>query len=182
VGCRRGDLPEQFESLRPQFNPHHAQPRHVATRPPEAGDQPAAHRIPNGHHDRNRLRGILGGPRRWRIVYDDEVHLETDELGGEGREGLTLQLPPSVLHQEVLTLDVSQVSQRQPECVEARVGRRESRRQSSREVADPVDLAHRLCLSDKRRHEEAEGKGDEEPDSSEHHQRPSKPYPLRGAA
>jgi hypothetical protein len=58
-----------------------------------------------------RLRGVLGGQRRRRIGDDDEVHLKTDELGGEVGEGLRLPLPPAVLHEEVLPLDVSEVSQ-----------------------------------------------------------------------
>jgi hypothetical protein len=58
---------------------------------------------------------------------DDDVNLETDEIGREVREAIASALRIAVLGADVLSLDPSEVAETQPECLipERGIGRRE---------------------------------------------------------
>jgi hypothetical protein len=58
---------------------------------------------------------------------NDDVNLETDEIGCEVREAITSTLRIAVLDVDVLSLDPSEVAKTQPECLipERGIGRRE---------------------------------------------------------
>jgi hypothetical protein len=56
----------------------------------------------------------LGGRR---VHSDDDIHLETDEIGGERRETVELTLRISVLDADALSLDPSEVAETLPECL-----------------------------------------------------------------
>ena len=63
---------------------------------------------------------------------DDDLNLETDEIGREFREAIVSALRIAVLDADALSLDPSEVAQTEPEClVRGRViGRREAREHS----------------------------------------------------
>ena len=77
----------------------------------EAGDQSVRHGITSERHDDgDRLGRLLGSGDRWHSPRNDDVHLEPDQLGREGREPLVLSLCKSVLDRHVLALHVSDLS------------------------------------------------------------------------
>jgi hypothetical protein len=72
---------------------------------------------------------------------DDDVNLETDEIGGEVWEAIGSTLRIAVLDADVLSLNPSEVAESEPEClVQGRgIGRRVLREQSN-----PADFYRRL--------------------------------------
>jgi hypothetical protein len=72
---------------------------------------------------------------------DDDVNLETDEIGCKLREAIASTLSIAVLDADVLALDPSEVAETEPECLvpERGIGRRKWREQSY-----PADF--RRCL------------------------------------
>ena len=64
-------------------------------------------------------------------LVDDDVNLETDEIGCEVREAIAPALRIAVLDADVLALEPSEVAQALPECLvpERGIGRREYREQ-----------------------------------------------------
>jgi hypothetical protein len=71
----------------------------------------------------------LGSQRSVIRRTDDDVNLETDEIGCEAREAIASTLRMAVLDADVLALDPSEVAQTEPECLvpERAIGRRDWR-------------------------------------------------------
>ena len=59
-----------------------------------------------------RLFGGLGGRR---VHSDDDIHIETDEFGGERRETVSVTLRISVLNIDAISFDPSEVPETLPE-------------------------------------------------------------------
>jgi len=108
----RRSLPEKFHPLpRGLLAGSERQPRHVAPRSSQAGDQPSPDGIgADGHHDRNRAGGLLCCSDRLRTASHDDVHSEPEQLGGKTGEPLMVSLGRARLDREVLPLDVAEVS------------------------------------------------------------------------
>src|SRR5256885_6765677 len=120
----------------------------VATRPRETGHEPVSDRIAHDRHDDGDRGGRLPYcTGRWRIQREDEVDLETGQLGRQTREPLDLPIGPSVLDEDVLTLHVAVFAQALPEGVERhpRLGRFE---RTGHQVTDPCDSRRWLCLGE----------------------------------
>jgi hypothetical protein len=104
--------------------------------------------------------------RRWRKHRQQDVHLETDQLGREGRESLVLPFRPAVLHDEVLAFDIAELAHCLQESFQGWLllaGR-------PKQITDPVHVRWRLRDGGKRRHaEESESAGDDEPDDDALH-------------
>ncbi len=108
----RIDLPEQFQSLSLQVRRNRGQSSEISTRPSEARDKTRSDGVANGRHDkRDSHHRSLDRERRGRTGRDDNVHIERDELGNEFRKSLILSFRPSVLDDDVSTLDVAEVTQ-----------------------------------------------------------------------
>jgi hypothetical protein len=60
------------------------------------------------------LFGSLSGRR---VHRDDDIHIETDELGSERRETVNLTFRVSVLDADALSFDPSEVSETFSECI-----------------------------------------------------------------
>jgi hypothetical protein len=100
---------EELQLFPGEFGGHGGQSGDVATGPGEAGDEAAPHRIAHACHDDGDRRGrILGGQSRWRNHHQQDVHLETDQLGREVRQPLVLPFRAAVLHDEVLAFDIAE--------------------------------------------------------------------------
>jgi hypothetical protein len=80
-------------------------PRDIATRPAEAGDEAALHRI-IGRHEDDRY-GCGGGLRRFcrKAVADDHGHLTMHQIGGEARQPIQVIVGPAILDRRVLAVD-----------------------------------------------------------------------------
>src|SRR5262249_61044584 len=136
----------------------------------EARDEPLPDGITDSHHnDGDRLGRLLGRQHRWRRHGGYDVHLEADQLGREVGEPLVLPLRPSVLHDDVLALDIAQVAQ---PLLEGLAICTANKRGARTEPADPVYLSRRRRLGGERRHEEAEGGDDDEPTGAVPHSDP----------
>jgi hypothetical protein len=69
------------------------------------------HRIPSERHDdRDRAGGLLRGTDRGASDGQDDIHLESDQLGREVGQSLDLSLGIALLDDEVLPLDVAQLT------------------------------------------------------------------------
>src|SRR5712691_5174835 len=139
-------------------------------RMPQAGDQPGRNRInAHQHHDRDRARGVLGGEGRAGSPWHHHVDLELDQLSRQLAETCFTALCPALLKDDVLALDVAQVAQTLAESLQRWHGCRGSG--ASIEQPDPVHFPRWLCVSDKRRREDTEGEGDNDPDGAAPHDR-----------
>src|SRR5262249_270845 len=109
----RDELLEQLESLPGRLDGLKAQPREVPARVSETLDEPLPHRVFGASHDdrdrRSRLFGRLG--RRCVPRKDYKIHLETDELGDEGRVALGPAFCPARLGHEMLSVHVAELAQ-----------------------------------------------------------------------
>ena len=80
-------------------------------RPCEAGDESSRYRINNEcHDDRNRFRRFFGSPDRWHRRRNDDVYLQTDQLGREAWKSVVLPLGPSRLDADVLIFHIAQLA------------------------------------------------------------------------
>src|SRR5438477_8227884 len=79
----RNGLREQFQTLADELRGEVGQPRDIAARPREAGDEPAPNRIANNSEDNgdrpSRLLGHTGGKCAW--GGHDDIHLERNQFG-----------------------------------------------------------------------------------------------------
>jgi hypothetical protein len=102
---------------------------------------------------------------RWRRRRNDDVNGETNQVRCE--VGELISLPgPAVLKDDVLSLNIAELVQTLPEYLkERRVGGRGAEQQKTY----PGSCRRQLCSGDEWCHEEAEGEGDEEPESMVHH-------------
>ena len=107
-------LLEDPESFGHQVEVKEERPRDVAARPSEAGDVAERHRVVvDAHHDDgNRGGRFLGGTSRGRRIRDDEADVKMDEISRKGRKPLVLAVGAPVLEGDVLTLHVSEITQR----------------------------------------------------------------------
>ena len=106
------------------------QPRDVAAGPCQALDQPSSNRVTRRrHHDGDFPGRVFGSQNIGVDGSDDDVNLETDEIGCEVREAIAPALRVAVLDADVLSLDPSEVAETEPECLvpERGIGRRERR-------------------------------------------------------
>ena len=80
----RKGLLQKLESFSGQLRGKAGQSSDVPARSRKAGDKPASNRIAiEGHDDRKRVRRCLDGPGDGWAGGDDEVYIETQELGRE---------------------------------------------------------------------------------------------------
>src|SRR5262249_5269103 len=84
------------------------------------------------------------------------------------------------LNDKVLALDVAELAQTLPECLLTGMGRRGRGREVSTEPTDPMHVRRLLRVGDERRHEQAEGEGDEEPDTAARHGNLLRAWPCGG--
>jgi hypothetical protein len=61
---------------------------------------------------------MLGCPRARRTRYDDDIDLRADQLGSEAGKARDVAVRPSVLQNEVLSLDVAQLGHPLPERID----------------------------------------------------------------
>ena len=112
---------------------HLGQPRDVAAGPRQALNQPTRNRVTRSrHNDRDCPGSVFGSQSIGSKGSDDDVNLETDEIGCEVREAIASTLRIAVLDADVLSLDPSEVAETLPECLvpERGSGRREWREKS----------------------------------------------------
>jgi hypothetical protein len=101
------------------------QPRDVAAGPRQASDDPIPNRISFVRHDNgNRVRRFLGGTGYWRTGRNDNVYLETHQLGRERGEAIEFSLCISILNDNVFPLHVAELPQTLPERLGASHDRR----------------------------------------------------------
>jgi hypothetical protein len=121
---------------------------YVASRPRETRHEAGGHRVRGHHHDDGDRHGRL--PRRvdgWVGERDDDVDLETHELGRETGQPIQLLLGGAHLERDVLPIHPTQLAKSLPECGDpwtARFGG------DGRQVSDLPDFP-RLPLGRERR-------------------------------
>ena len=159
---------EELQLFPDEFGAHDGQSGDVATGPGEAGDEAAPHRIAHAYHHNGDRRGrVLGGQSRWRPLRHDDIHLETDQLGREGREPLVLPFRRALLHDEVLAFDIAERAHPLQESPHKWVSSWDS---TTPKHTDPVHVRWLPRLGCERRHAEAsESAGDDEPDDGAPH-------------
>jgi len=122
----------------------------------QVGGESLCNGITASHDDGDGIGGLLRCPSGSATVCKDHFNLKTDQLCGEIGEPLEL-LCPTILDDEVLSLDVAEVTQLLAKGLGERTGA-----SPRRDVADPVDLGRRLRYrGSQRRAEEAEGEQDD---------------------
>lgn len=118
TGCRDG-LREILQALADEVCVEVGQPRDIATRPREAGNQPGRNRIGDRREDDGNDRCRLpGGQRRRRARGDNNIHLERNQFGRKGRKRIELALGIPVFDHDVTSLDITEVTQSLPESIE----------------------------------------------------------------
>ena len=91
----------------------------VAARPRQAGHEPDRHRIPSIAMTIGIVAGrLLGGQGPRSAGGHDDVDLEPDQLGWQGREPLELPVRLAVLDDNVLAVDVAEVPKSLSECLD----------------------------------------------------------------
>ena len=122
------NFPEELQPFSNQLRDDLGQPRDVATGPRQALNKPSSNRVTGRrHNDRDYPGSVFCGHSIARNGSDDEVNLETDQIGCEVRKAIVSPLRIPVLDADVLSLNPSEVTQTLPECLvpEAGLGRRE---------------------------------------------------------
>jgi hypothetical protein len=77
---------EQLKALGAEVGTEDRAPGDVGRRPREACDEPGSHRLADAHHhDRNRVRCLLGYLGRRRSVRHDEINVPLNEISRELR-------------------------------------------------------------------------------------------------
>ena len=61
-----------------------------------------------GHHNRNRPRRLVGRNDRWRSRRDNNIHLQLNQLSGQGRQPFELAFPPANLELKVFPFHIAQ--------------------------------------------------------------------------
>jgi hypothetical protein len=101
----RHSLVQELHLLAGQLRSDEAEPRHVPSRPRQAGHQARGDRIGRNRHDDRHARGrLLRGERRCRARDDDHVDAGTNQLLDRRLRGLLARLGVSPLDDEVLVL------------------------------------------------------------------------------
>ncbi len=102
--------------------------------------------------------GFLGRPDRRHRRRHDDVHLQTDQQGGEAREPVVLPFRPSGRNCDVPTFHIAELAEALAEGVQnTSVGRG-----ARQETADQIDLVRLLGLGSDRRGKESAGQGADE--------------------
>src|SRR5215471_20378766 len=123
----------------------------------------------NNRQDNNRDRRsrLLGGVDPWCTRRNDDVNPALDELGRQIGQ-LISPLRPSVLKDDVLSLNIAKPMQRLPEYLKGvRVTVRRNR--TEQEKTDLGNFSRLLRIRNERRQEDTEGESDNEPDSTKPH-------------
>ena len=106
------DFLEQLQPFSGQLRDHLGQPRDVAAGPRQALNQPTRNRVTRSrHNDRDCPGSFFGSQSIGSNGSDDDVNLETDEIGREVREAIVPTLRISVLDADVFSLDPSEVAE-----------------------------------------------------------------------
>src|SRR5215470_16217586 len=134
----------------------------------EAGGQRIAARC---HNDRNLAGCLLGCDRCRRSSRDDHVNLEPEQFFREARESLWPTVSRAILHDDVLSLRISELLEPLPECLQ--VGGVRCSRYDFQQT-DTIDLSRRLRLHGDRR--------GEEPTSERAKERPPFHYSITSSA
>src|SRR5512144_684366 len=107
-GDPRQTFPEQLQVLGYQLRTQEGGPREIPTGSGEAGHEAVSDRVAHGGRDDGdrlgrlpRGAGSRGGPG------DDEIDLETHELGRQIRETLHVSVRRAVFDQDVATFDMA---------------------------------------------------------------------------
>ena len=108
----RHDFFHQLDALCRRVRIDRAQTGDVAARPRQTGDKAGFNRI-EGHRkdDRNRLGRLPGGVDRLRAAGDDDIDLETNQLGGKFGETLYAPAGKPILNVNIFSFDVAQLLQ-----------------------------------------------------------------------
>src|SRR5206468_4977836 len=134
-------------------------PCDIATRPRQAGDEPASNRIASSSEDNWEDPGcLLGGKGSGCAHGHDDINFERNQFGRKSGEPLELPLGISVFNDDVATLDVAEVTQSLTEGL-AQVG---ARSQVGRQVAYSSGRGGLLGAGGPRAEESTEEKGDAE--------------------
>jgi hypothetical protein len=105
-------LLEESQAFAAQLGTAARQPRDIAAGPSEAFDEPCANCIGyDREDDRNRAGRSLGSQRGRRIRSDDDVRIQTHQLGGELGQSFDLAACEPILDSDVLALDVPELAE-----------------------------------------------------------------------
>jgi len=111
-GDSRNGLLEQLQAFGDCLRGEEGQPRDVAARARKAGDKPAPNRIGGSSEDDGDRPGrVLGCERRRRALANEDVNLEANQLSRQGGKPFELPLGRSVLDEDVLVLDVIEITE-----------------------------------------------------------------------
>src|SRR4029453_12911338 len=164
AGDSRNRLLEQLQPLADQLRSESGHTRDVLLRFRQAGHEPARDRIDmNRHDDGDRRRGALGRLGSGGGARDDDVHVEPNQLGGEGGEPVSVVAVESALDEDVLALDVPQLPHPLEETLPGAPAPRAVRRRTP-EKAYPMDLRGLLGVGGGRPKRQADSENDREPD------------------
>ena len=100
-------LRQQFEPLGFQFGLHAAQPGDVAALPRKAVDD--QERLADGHDHGNCPRRLLDGERSGRAPGHDQIDLQADQVGDEGRKPRGVSVGGSILEYEVASFCIAKL-------------------------------------------------------------------------
>ena len=113
-----------------------------------------SHRINNARHDDgDRARRFFGSPDRWHSNRNDDVHLQTDQLGRKVGEPVVRPRRPSGLNRDVLTFHIAQLAQAVPETFEE-TQPSHVRKGARRQKTYSIELPRQLRLGGARRRQE----------------------------
>src|SRR6266508_2249840 len=102
---------EDLELLAGKVGSDVGQPCDISAGPRQAGDEPLTYRVGGGgHYDGDGAGGFLYGQGCRSGSRDDDVHVETNHLFGEGRESIGAVLPKPAFDHNILTLDPAVVA------------------------------------------------------------------------
>src|SRR6266700_5376439 len=143
------------------------EPRRIAARSRQARHETVRYRVAdtneNNREGRRRFLGGQGG--RGASASHDDINLERGQFRRESGQPLGLRLGISVLDQDVLPFDVTEVTQ----SLEEGLSVAGVRRQVARQVAYPSDLGRLLRLGRERRKNETDSENYREPDQPHAH-------------
>ena len=109
----RNGLLEQFQTLGDELGAETGQPGDIAAGPRKVRDESALNRITNiSEDDGDSLRRLHGGQRDPCASTDeDDINLELDQFARKGGEALARPLAIAVLKQDIVTVDVTELTQ-----------------------------------------------------------------------
>ncbi len=131
---------QQAEPFRLEPGGELIDPRHVAARLVERGDQAELHWIAADREDDGNRRGrLLGGARAGKARHDEDGHLMANEIGHQGGHAIEPPLRKTILNCRVLSFDGARCLQPVAKCSKLMVQRF---RRSGTDESD--DRQHRL--------------------------------------